>query len=148
MAFTANRPPDLWYVVVSIAALVAFFALVVGVLLFHVNSPRGVHQQRSAALERMTAAYDAGRYAEALRIYEAPLEVALFYDHSLASLRPNHAIRRMLADSHRRLGRPEVARAIYLDMLGWSEDQYLAFCALDGGCDGLDALQRAAHRVR
>ena len=99
----------------------------------------------------LTIAYDQGRYDDVVRIYEAPNHIVLSRDVSLKdTLRDPLSVSEkiIIADAYYRTGNSNAAESLYLDVIGWSADQYRAYCALSDDCGNITKLSSLAQSVK
>lgn len=132
---------------IFMSTMMAFLALIIVWGGFQTVSDDGHEKVVVATVQNIEVAYLAERYGEVRRLYDSPMAIRFMPDLSLSeqpSYVPPH-VQLMLADSLARLGYTDRAASVYIDILGWDESQYEAFCMLGGDCENLNALHAAAR---
>ena len=81
------------------------------------------------------AAHTAGDHALSIDIYEEQVDVAWTPLNLRLANKWSDENFMQSADSYARLGRAEDAERQYLKVLGWTRQQYDAYCALNPSCD-------------
>ena len=111
---------------------------------FHADG--GYKKQKSQAVVDIDAAYEAGRYAQVVSIYETPVVASFHSDIRLPEEQSflSPATEAQIADSYARTGNSEAALALYIQAIGWSPGQYNAYCSLVDDCRDLGNLQAMA----
>ena len=123
----------------QMAISIALIIITVGTLMtwakLHINA-------WSAQEAAFNAAREQGEHATAIRLYEEYVDVPWTPMNLQLANKRSHAYSMDAALSYEMAGRPEDAQRQYLSVIGWTERQYEAYCALNDACD---AGALAAH---